>query len=53
MTDNCSQAEKEKKLQEERDYFDEAKSKEAKEKGNECFKNHQYPDAVKHYTEVA
>lgn len=50
--DALRKAEKELKLQEEREYLDEGKSKEAKEKGNECFKMNQYPDAVKHYTEA-
>eukprot|EP01085_Mycamoeba_gemmipara_P005207 Mycagemm_TRINITY_DN10105_c0_g1::TRINITY_DN10105_c0_g1_i1::g.5207::m.5207 type:complete len:225 gc:universal TRINITY_DN10105_c0_g1_i1:874-1548(+) len=50
--DALHKAEKELKLQEERDYLDEGKSKEAKEKGNESFKRNQYPEAVKHYTEA-
>jgi len=45
-------AEKEKKLKDEHDYIDPEKSKEAKEKGNEFFKNQQYPEAVKMYTEA-
>jgi len=50
--DALHKAEKEQKLQEDLDYLDEGKSKEAKEKGNESFKNHQYPEAVKLYTEA-
>mmetsp|Transcript_36953 Transcript_36953/g.50933 ORF Transcript_36953/g.50933 Transcript_36953/m.50933 type:complete len:498 (+) Transcript_36953:1285-2778(+) len=45
-------AEKLKKKQDMEDYFDTDKSLEAKSRGNEFFQKHQFPDAVKEYTEA-
>jgi stress-induced-phosphoprotein 1 len=45
-------AEKEWKLKQEKDYQDPVLGEEAKQKGNEAFKKHDYPEAVKHYTEA-
>jgi len=50
--DALNKAEKEKKLKEERDYLDPEKSRIAKDQGNELFKIHQYPEAIKMYTEA-
>ena len=47
-----SLASKLKKKKEEEAYFDEEKSLEAKQRGNEFFGKHQYPDAVKEYEEA-
>jgi len=47
-----NRAEKEKKLKEEKEYLDPEKSLIAKEQGNELFKTHQYPEAIKMYTEA-
>jgi len=44
--------EKLKKDKEEREYYSVERSLEAKEKGNHAFKNADYPEAVKHYTEA-
>ncbi|XP_021277356.1 hsp70-Hsp90 organizing protein 3-like [Herrania umbratica] len=44
-------AEKEKKDLEQQEYFDPKMADEEREKGNECFKQQKYPEAVKHYTE--
>ncbi|TYI53671.1 hypothetical protein E1A91_D11G020700v1 [Gossypium mustelinum] len=44
-------AEKAKKDLEQQEYFDPKVADEEREKGNECFKQQKYPEAVKHYTE--
>ncbi|KAH1080378.1 hypothetical protein J1N35_020139 [Gossypium stocksii] len=44
-------AEKAKKDLEQQEYFDPNIADEEREKGNECFKQQKYPEAVKHYTE--
>ncbi|KAG8476772.1 hypothetical protein CXB51_030761 [Gossypium anomalum] len=44
-------AEKAKKDLEQQEYFDPKIADEEREKGNECFKQQKYPEAVKHYTE--
>lgn len=44
-------AEKAKKELEQQEYFDPRIADEEREKGNECFKQQKYPEAVKHYTE--
>ncbi|KAE8725335.1 Hsp70-Hsp90 organizing protein 1 [Hibiscus syriacus] len=44
-------AEKAKKELEQQEYFDPKIADEEREKGNECFKQQKYPEAVKHYTE--
>ncbi|OMP02194.1 Tetratricopeptide TPR-1 [Corchorus capsularis] len=46
-----NEAEKAKKDLEQQEYFDPKKADEEREKGNECFKQMKYPEAVKHYTE--
>ncbi|WRX18233.1 Tetratricopeptide repeat 1 - like 7 [Theobroma cacao] len=43
--------EKAKKDLEQQEYFDPKIADEEREKGNECFKQQKYPEAVKHYTE--
>eukprot|EP01018_Ginkgo_biloba_P037009 Gb_26337 [translate_table: standard] len=45
-------AEKAKKDLEQQEYFDPKLADEEREKGNEYFKQQQYPEAVKHYTEA-
>uniref|UniRef100_A0A0D6R9N2 STI1 domain-containing protein n=1 Tax=Araucaria cunninghamii TaxID=56994 RepID=A0A0D6R9N2_ARACU len=45
-------AEKAKKELEQQESFDPKAADEEREKGNECFKKQQYPDAIKHYTEA-
>ncbi|XP_010264197.1 PREDICTED: hsp70-Hsp90 organizing protein 3-like [Nelumbo nucifera] len=45
-------AEKAKKDLEQQEYFDPKLADEEREKGNECFKEQKYPEAVKHYTEA-
>ncbi|CAN1174555.1 Hsp70-Hsp90 organizing protein 2 [Linum perenne] len=47
-----NEAEKAKKDLEQQEYFDPQLADEAREKGNECFKEQKYPDAVRHYTEA-
>ncbi|KAB2001796.1 hypothetical protein ES319_D11G019700v1 [Gossypium barbadense] len=44
-------AEKAKKDLEQQEYYDPKIADEEREKGNECFKQQKYPEAVKHYTE--
>ncbi|KAL3743219.1 hypothetical protein ACJRO7_018512 [Eucalyptus globulus] len=44
-------AQKAKKDLEQQEYFDPKLADEEREKGNECFKEQKYPEAVKHYTE--
>ncbi|TKY70855.1 Hsp70-Hsp90 organizing protein 1 [Spatholobus suberectus] len=46
-----NEAEKAKKELEQQEYFDPKLADEEREKGNEFFKQHKYPEAVKHYTE--
>ncbi|XVF13314.1 hypothetical protein REPUB_Repub08aG0198100 [Reevesia pubescens] len=46
-----NEAEKAKKELEQQEYFDPKIADEEREKGNECFKQQKYPEAVKHYTE--
>ncbi|OMO52383.1 Tetratricopeptide TPR-1 [Corchorus olitorius] len=46
-----NEAEKAKKDLEQQEYFDPKIADEEREKGNECFKQMKYPEAVKHYTE--
>ncbi|CAM6084741.1 unnamed protein product [Calypogeia fissa] len=45
-------AERAKKELEQQEYFDPALADEEREKGNEFFKQAQYPEAVRHYTEA-
>ncbi|KAJ4951266.1 hypothetical protein NE237_028098 [Protea cynaroides] len=45
-------AERAKKELEQQEYFDPQLADEEREKGNECFKQQKYPEAVKHYTEA-
>ncbi|CAN0908605.1 Hsp70-Hsp90 organizing protein 3 [Linum grandiflorum] len=47
-----NEAEKAKKDLEQQEYYDPQLADEAREKGNECFKEQKYPDAVRHYTEA-
>lgn len=44
-------AERAKKELEQQEYFDPKIADEEREKGNQCFKEQKYPEAVKHYTE--
>ncbi|XP_059657470.1 hsp70-Hsp90 organizing protein 3-like [Cornus florida] len=44
-------AEKAKKDLEQQEYFDPTLADEEREKGNQCFKEQNYPEAVRHYTE--
>lgn len=44
-------AEKAKKELEQQEYFDPHIADEEREKGNQCFKEQKYPEAIKHYTE--
>ncbi|XP_059640029.1 hsp70-Hsp90 organizing protein 3-like [Cornus florida] len=46
-----NEAEKAKKELEQQEYFDPKIADEEREKGNECFKEQKYPEAVRHYTE--
>jgi hypothetical protein len=46
------QAEQLKKESDEKNYINPEISQQEKEKGNDCFRNAQYPDAIKHYTEA-
>ncbi|KAG6634257.1 hypothetical protein I3843_12G104800 [Carya illinoinensis] len=46
-----NEAEKAKKELEQQEYFDPKLADEEREKGNECFKQQKYPEAIKHYTE--
>jgi stress-induced-phosphoprotein 1 len=52
VLDALRKAEKELKTKQDREYRDPAKAEEANKLGNEAFKSHQYPDAVKHYSEA-
>jgi len=45
-------AEQLKKEYDEKSYINPEISQQEKEKGNDCFRNAQYPDAIKHYTEA-
>ncbi|GAB2300890.1 Hsp70-Hsp90 organizing protein 2 [Dionaea muscipula] len=45
-------AERAKKELEQQEYFDPQIAEEEREKGNECFKQQKYPEAIKHYTEA-
>ncbi|KAL8172286.1 hypothetical protein V2J09_024090 [Rumex salicifolius] len=45
-------AERAKKELEQQEYFDPKIAEEEREKGNECFKLQQYPEAIRHYTEA-
>lgn len=45
-------AEKAKKDLEQQEYFDPNLADEEREKGNECFKQQKYPEAIRHYTEA-
>ncbi|KAG4933136.1 hypothetical protein JHK87_047138 [Glycine soja] len=47
-----NEAEKAKKELEQQEYFDPKLADEAREKGNELFKQQKYPEATKHYTEA-
>ncbi|KAL2489631.1 Hsp70-Hsp90 organizing protein 3 [Forsythia ovata] len=47
-----NEAEKAKKEKEQQEYFDPQIADEEREKGNQCFKEQKYPDAIKHYTEA-
>lgn len=47
-----NEAERAKKELEQQEYFDPQIADEEREKGNECFKQQKYPEAVKHYTEA-
>ncbi|XP_043717086.1 hsp70-Hsp90 organizing protein 3-like [Telopea speciosissima] len=47
-----NEAERAKKELEQLEYFDPQLADEEREKGNECFKQQKYPEAVKHYTEA-
>ncbi|KAK9079607.1 hypothetical protein SSX86_001280 [Deinandra increscens subsp. villosa] len=44
-------AERAKKELEQQEYYDPELADKEREKGNECFKQQKYPDAIKHYTE--
>ncbi|RDX90852.1 Hsp70-Hsp90 organizing protein 1, partial [Mucuna pruriens] len=46
-----NEAEQAKKKLEQEEYFDPKLADEEREKGNELFKQHKYPEAVKHYSE--
>ena len=48
----CLQVEKLKKQRDIEAYLDDDKAKEAKERGNELFKNNKYPEAIKEYDGV-
>ncbi|KAI3756512.1 hypothetical protein L1987_56333 [Smallanthus sonchifolius] len=45
-------AERAKKELEQQEYYDPEHAEKEREKGNECFKEQKYPDAIKHYTEA-
>jgi stress-induced-phosphoprotein 1 len=47
-----NEAEKAKKDLEQQEYYDPKIADEEREKGNECFKQQKYPEAIKHYTEA-
>ncbi|KAG7557549.1 Heat shock chaperonin-binding [Arabidopsis suecica] len=47
-----NEAEKAKKELEQQEYFDPTLAEEEREKGNGFFKEHKYPEAVKHYSEA-
>ncbi|KAL8210123.1 hypothetical protein R6Q57_006855 [Mikania cordata] len=45
-------AERAKKELEQQEYYDPELAEKEREKGNECFKEQKYPEAIKHYTET-
>ncbi|KAI3689650.1 hypothetical protein L2E82_47614 [Cichorium intybus] len=45
-------AERAKKELEQQEYYNPELAEKEREKGNECFKEQKYPDAIKHYTEA-
>lgn len=45
-------AERAKKELEQQEYYDPELAEKEREKGNECFKEQKYPDAIRHYTEA-
>ncbi|KAK9068015.1 hypothetical protein SSX86_012126 [Deinandra increscens subsp. villosa] len=45
-------AERAKKELEQQEYYDPELAEKEREKGNECFKEQKYPDAIRHYTET-
>ncbi|XP_076886813.1 hsp70-Hsp90 organizing protein 2-like [Bidens hawaiensis] len=45
-------AERAKKELEQQEYYDPELAEKEREKGNECFKDQKYPEAIKHYTEA-
>ncbi|KAJ0859792.1 putative Heat shock chaperonin-binding, tetratricopeptide-like helical domain superfamily [Helianthus annuus] len=47
-----NEAERAKKELEQQEYYDPELAEKEREKGNECFKEQKYPDAIKHYTEA-
>mmetsp|Transcript_1151 Transcript_1151/g.2403 ORF Transcript_1151/g.2403 Transcript_1151/m.2403 type:complete len:237 (-) Transcript_1151:264-974(-) len=49
---SLQQAKKEKRDKEEREYVDPEKGKEARERGNDHFRNGRYPEAIQEYTEA-
>jgi len=52
VLDSLRKAEKEQKNKQDLEYRDPVNAEEANKLGNEAFKSHQYPDAVKHYSEA-
>ncbi|KAJ0716369.1 putative Heat shock chaperonin-binding, tetratricopeptide-like helical domain superfamily [Helianthus annuus] len=47
-----NEAERAKKELEQQEYYDPELAEKEREKGNKCFKEQKYPDAIKHYTEA-